>query len=197
MYFVFRSALQEWENDVNQAKLEGSPITTQPHLWDSLPLTTQLPLITFTTRQNALMLDNYFTGTIFDLYSTDLINLLSQAGIRFEQFPALVIDRTTRKPSQKEYKIFHLLEKYSGLDKDLTEIHDDTKEIIKLVLTDQCLQSGKPLFRLAESRNIVLIHLELKQSLELHNISGCRYIPLSEYCEDMHFYFDKLRKSDK
>jgi len=207
MYYVVKSSLEHWESHINsglddwvshinQAMIEGSPEETKPHWWAARPLTSALPLVTFTTPHGAPMLDNYFTGTIFDLYSTDLISLLHEAKVRFETFPTAVIDRVTREALDKKYQIFHLLEICPGLDMNLSDIDDSKAEINSLVLTAECLQLNKPFFRLAEAEDLVLISDELMQVFESHNMSGLRYVPINEFRVGMRHYFNKFKSGN-
>lgn len=62
------------------------------------------------------MLDNYFTGTRFDLYSKRLISILRAAGVQFETVPATLVDRKTREPLPVAYEVFHLLEVHPALE---------------------------------------------------------------------------------
>ena len=197
MYFVFKSALQVWQNDIIQAKIEGHPPKSQPHWWDCVPLTSPLPLITFTIKQNMPLIDNLFTGTIFELYSVNLVEILSEAGIHFETFPVKVVDDSTKGALGIQYRIFHLLEKYPGLDYDLSDIDDSATEIRKLVLRSECLKLKKLFFRVEGIEEIVLIHQELKGLLESRSITGCNYIPVNEYRSGVRFYFDQFNNNEE
>ena len=192
MYFVLKPTLQVWQNNLIQAKIEGSPPKTQPHWWDCVPLTSPLQPITFTMKQNVPLLDNLFTGTIFDLYSVELVETLSEAGIRFETFTAKIVNDTAREALGTEYKVFHLLEKHLAVDYELSDIDDSIGETRKLVLTNECLQLKRPFFRIEGIEEIVLIHQELKVLLESRGITGCNYIPVNEYQSGVRFYFNQF-----
>jgi hypothetical protein len=180
MYFVFNAILESWQGALVQAKIVGKPPQTTPHWWDCVPLNEPLPLLSFTTRQNAPMFDNYFTGTIFDIYSDKLISILRQSRVTFELFPVSMLDNLTDSPLETKYNIFHILESFSGLDRKLSDIDDDNVEIRRIVLTEECLRLRKPFFRLNEL-SLLLIHEELKATLEANQITGCSYTPLEEY----------------
>lgn len=192
MYFVFKPILQTWRNELLHAEIKGSIPVPQPHWWDCEPSTILLPMLTFTVKENMPLLDNLFTGTIFDLYSENLIKVLAGAGVQFETFPVQVVTRVTQQVSKFRYKVFHLLEKYPVIDYERSDIDDETGEIKKLVLSKEGRQFKRPFFRVDGMEEIVLIHQELKEELELSHITGCNYIPVSEYQSGLRFYFDQL-----
>jgi hypothetical protein len=195
MYFVFDSDMQVWKDHTNQAKIEGDPPLIQPHWWECLPISSNLPVIKFEVEHNAPSLDNYFTGTIFDLYSEHLVELFTKNGVKFETFPTIVVDSATKEPISKLYKIFHLLEISYGLDLALSDFGN--REIRKLVLSEDCLLQKRALFRLGERKSIVLIHQDLKEILETNNVGGCKFIPLEKFQTGMRLYFDELKSNKK
>lgn len=138
------------------------------------------------------LFDNLFTGTILELYSDRLVKMLEEAGIRFEIFPARVVEASTGKKVKVNYRIFHLLEKYPALDKKLSDIDDETGDIRKLVISKKYLRLKKPLFRIEGAEDIVLIHRELKDLLESQNITGCEYTLVDEYRSSIDSYFNQL-----
>lgn len=191
MYFVFESELCAWRNQIVQARLQGGVPDYQPHWWDCEPLTIPLPRLSFIINAKAPLLDNYFTGTEFDLYSARLVTFLREANVHFETFPAKVAERKTKQVlSSISYEVFHLLETHPGLDETRSDMDDE--EIRKLVLTDVCIQSRKPFFRLKENVGIVLIHQTLKSILDAAEITGCKYTPVDEFRTGIRFYFEEL-----
>ena len=112
MYMFIKADHYPWRNRSVQAEIHGAVPETAPHGWEGVPLTTPPPHLTFAVSAKAPMLDNYFTGTEFDLYSERLIRLLRAAGVQGETFPATLVDRKTKKPLPAACKVFHLLEVY-------------------------------------------------------------------------------------
>lgn len=103
--------------------------------------------------------DNYFTGTVFDLYTPRLIEVFREAGIRFETFPAEIIDRKTKKQVEVEYNIFHLLEIAEGIDVEKSDYDNDSPyDIRHLVMKDESLHQGKLMFRDQKFQQLVLMH---------------------------------------
>ena len=126
--------------------------------------------------------DNYNTGTVFDLYSPRLVNILKETGIQFETFPAQIIDRKTKKPLDVEYEIFHLLEMAKGIDEEKSDFDTESPyDIRHLVMADENIYHGRMLFRDQKFIQLVLMHEQLKQQLEQVGISGCTYTPIEEY----------------
>jgi hypothetical protein len=199
MYYVFQVTLQDWRNQIIRAELRDYGIDVgraknhqhvpvpepEPHWWKATPLVAPLPHLTFTANPNAPIPDNFFTGTIFDLYSVKLITLLEEFHVRFEVFPATIVVRKTNALLPVEYNVFHLLEIEPALDvhQSVFQAHN----IKKLVITSQCLAAAKPLFRVQEAIDLVLIHQRLKDVLTACGITGCTYTPVDEYTTGVPF----------
>ena len=179
MYSVFKPLWRSWRNQVVQAKLH-TPLSPFHELdsgadwWEARPLQSPLPPLTFAVNKRAPFLDNYRTDWSFDLYSAKLIELLRNAGILFEIFPATLIDYKTNEPLSQQYAVFHLLETHPCID--IEQSGHGT-----LTLSDDCLQHGRPLFRPAEAIQLVLIHQSLQTQLDAAQITGCAYELLSRY----------------
>jgi hypothetical protein len=154
----------------------------KPHWWDAEPLSIPISPITFAVHKKSLMPDNLNTAnSVFDLYSPQLINLLSDLQIKFETFPATLIDAQTQEVLPFSYKIFHLLEIYSALDESQSIRDKNIGTIEKLVLNEEIANSRKLMFRVKESRNLVLVHEELKERLINNKITGCLYTPVERF----------------
>ena len=177
MYF-FQSLLAVKGKRTIQAKITTKPPITNPHWWEGKPIST-MPVMKFVLGSGLPSFDNLFTGTIFDIYSSRSIKMLQDYDINFETFDVNVISGTQQTKVENEYKIFHLLENHPGLDLNVSDI--DAREIRKLVLTKECQQLRRPLFRLSERISLVLIHSDLKNVLEENNISGCQYISINDF----------------
>jgi len=174
MYFVFESAIIPWRNSLLYATIQGGRPDFpeyEPHWYLAQPLIKPLPPLTFAIHARAPKLDNYPTGTIMDLYSIRLINLLHESEVKFETFPVTIIDRKTKEVLPLHYELFHLLEMYPAIEKQLPR---------GLILTEACLRSKRLLFRAKEQMNLVLIHQDLKEKLEEAGIIGCHYTPVQE-----------------
>lgn len=182
MYFIFQPEIRSWQNKLLQAELQGKrPFFPEyePHWWNAQPLLRPLPHFTFSIDTRAPFLDNYWTGTEFDLYSNKLISFLYAVGAKFETFPVTIVDRHDKSAIPVEYKIFHLLETYPGIDIECSDIDD--QEIRKLVITSQCLQEKGLIFRDRNLCFLVLVHKKLKDDLHKANITGCNYTPIEEF----------------
>lgn len=193
MYFVFEPTLQGSRKDISLAKLQGIPPKTHPHWWDCEMLTTPLPLINFEVNTTPLP-DIVFTGSIFDLYSSRVIEILSRAGVLFESFPAHLVNQFKQTVPNAEYRIFHLLEKHPGIDFSLSNIDDESMEIRRLVVAEERMQIKKLFFRAEGLEEIVLIHEELRELFNAHEITGCSYTPLNEYRSGIRFYFEQQKE---
>jgi hypothetical protein len=179
MYSVFKPLWRSWRNQVVQAKLltplpPFHELDPAANWWEARPLQSPLPMLTFAVNKHAPFLDNYRTDWSFDLYSTRLIELLRNAGIQFETFPATLLDYKTDEPLPQRYAVFHLLEIHPCID--LEQSGHGT-----LILCESCLQHKRPLFRPAEAIQLVLMHQSLHIQLNAAQITGCAYEPLSRY----------------
>lgn len=185
MYYVFESAVLSWRNHTLWAEIEGGrPLFPEykPDWWQAQPLEQPLPFFTFMINEKAPKPDNYFTGTVFDLYTPRLIEVFREAGIRFETFPAEIIDRKTKKQVEVEYNIFHLLEIAEGIDVEKSDYDNDSPyDIRHLVMKDESLHQGKLMFRDQKFQQLVLMHEQLKARLDQAGITGCSYTTVDEF----------------
>jgi hypothetical protein len=205
MYYVFEADIVTWRNRRVFADIL-TPIQytdySPPDWWDATPLIKSIPTLQFAVNPKAPLLDNYNIG-YYQLYSQRLIDLLQAVDVRFELFAASLVDIKTQAIISDRYAIFHLLEIYSAVDKTLSDtgkkdLIDDIlqKEIDdlegqelfaeyigvrKLVVSNDRMIHPKPLFRVAEHKNLVFIHESLKVVLDAEGITGCRYTPVGEY----------------
>lgn len=179
MYFVFEATMRSWRNRLVQAEIMGPLPSYEPHWWLSQPLIFPLPPMTFGVVPKGPMPDNFWTGSIFDLYSVHLTDALNKVGVHFETFPAAIVDRKTGMDLPVQYEVFHLLEQHPALDKEQSDI--GRHGIGKLVLSAASMCHNRPLFRVAEQFNIVLIRDDLRVALDTIGITGCTYTPVEEY----------------
>ena len=182
MYYVFRPAIVTWRKSLLYAHIQGGRPTFpeyDPFWWDCVPQRKPFPHFRFLVNARAPRLDNYNTGTEFDLYSARLLSLLHQAEVPFETFPATLVDRKTLQILPDQYETFHLLDESPALDEVRTVVN--SRGIDKLVLTNDFLQSQKPLVRISQYRSMVLIHRKLKQKFDEWKITGCHYTHVDEY----------------
>lgn len=177
-YVVVTDELRSWRNRILQAEIQGNVPETYPHWWDGVPLTVPPPHLAFAVSAKGPMLDNYFTGTEFDLYSERLITLLRDAGVQFETFPATLVDRKTKTPLPVTYEVFHLLEVHPALD-----VYDsDDPSVLEAELNrERIAQHNRPFFRAQECKGIVLIKDTLRQHLDEVGIRGNQYMTMEEY----------------
>lgn len=180
MYIILKPLLRSWRNRILQAEIQGDVPETHPHWWDGVPLTTPPPPLIFAVSAKGPMLDNYFTGNRFDLYSERLITLLREAGVQFETFPATLVDRKTKEPLPVVYAVFHLLEIHPGLN-----VHHATQGppiVDRAELNaEKYKHHMRPFFRAQESPDLVLVHETLKLHFDTVGITGCNYIPVEEF----------------
>jgi len=186
MYYVFRHEIKSWRNGILQAWASQTINYQQikPHWWLAQPLTSPPPKLEFLMDSKAPKLDNQFTGTDLDLYSSRFIEIIRAAGVNFETFPIILRDRDTREVLPLNYELFHLLEKYPALDWERSELESEglsIRKVKKLVLVDNFLESRKPLVRLSEMKQVVLMHENLKNTLDRAGITGCLYVAVDKY----------------
>jgi hypothetical protein len=207
MYYRFSSTIITWHNSTLRAEPSAETLKYQDyisqyehHWWlaKPAPKSPHQPL-TFYVDSKAPMLDNYFTGTLFDLYSAELIHLLQENEVRFETFPAILLDKATKTRLPTEYRVFHLLEHKSvssellaslnrSLDMNnlLSQLRQDhqpnaseTGSEIQDMNTDKTNQDNKAIanrmFRVLEEPSVVLIDGTLQEILDGLQVTGCLY----------------------
>lgn len=197
MYYVFQTYALTWRNRALQALPQGEIPDYEPDWWDAKPIRTKLPKFHFLFSSDKLFPDAYWTGAEFELYSSRLIKILREAGVKFETFSAEI--RVKKKIDlPKQYKVFHLLELYPAIDQKLshenlssTNIGTSIQEMMfieirKLVLTKSCLRAKRPMFRIKELPNLVLIHETLRAKLDAEGFTGYKCVAVEDYKFSLH-----------
>lgn len=189
MYRVLRSKIIGWRGKTLLARSEPLLHECEPHWWLAQPLTKRPDRFRFHIDGRGPRPDNYPCGSGIDMYSRRLVELLSAQGVRHEAFPADVIDVRTGEGLGSDYMAFHLLEIHPAVDhrrSDLTYDGDGADRAVisavrRLVLTEECLRAGRPMFRPAELFGLVLVHERLVAVMEDHGITGNVYTPLEQF----------------
>lgn len=166
MYYIFREEIVSWRNQILQAKLENPEpkYEIQENFWKGDTLV-NIPKMTFSINEKAPLLDNYFTGRLFWLFSARLVSIFKDFGVAFELFPTIIIDRKTKNELPVEYMLFHLMQFGSGLDD---------------YLFNDKVNQGLPMFRIQESPDLVVINENLKNAISQTGITGCNIAPLNQ-----------------
>jgi hypothetical protein len=188
MYFAFNSDLKTWRNKPLIARSEPLLADCEPHWWLAQPLTKKPDRFKFFIPKNGQRLDNYCSGSEIDMYSQKIIDIISDHGVCFESFPADVFDaKSGELLSSDGYRAFHLLEIRPSVDlgkSTITRIDRGelpTLSVVKpVVLYQEILDCPKPLFRMEDFFNHVLIHQSLRDSFDKAGITGCKYTPIDE-----------------
>lgn len=200
MYFNFQAEMIQWIDEerhhvetlqaefLDDSRAFRDELIAHRISWFSelpIPIPPAAPL-TFAVNAMAPLLDNYFAGGgSFDLFSTRLVSLLREVGVRFETFPATLVDRDTGLILTAEYELFHLLEEYAVVDELVEEwnakhrsdlvtstISGSTAAGNPSAKVDAVQVAHRPMFRL-EDQALVVIHQNLKTILEEAGITGC------------------------
>jgi hypothetical protein len=192
MYYVFEGdhRVETW------AKVQGEmpnflELEPEWHWWSDDPLPVPFPETTFLL-PNGRLRDRYKTGSIFDLYSERLAELLHGAGVKCEYFQVNILRGNQQKHSSRKYYAFHLMETLAAIDyakSELTESMishldpDDPSlnDILRIQLTEEFLRTPRPLVRDVSRPYTLLLHQSLKDLLTQKRITGCKYIPYQNY----------------
>jgi hypothetical protein len=196
MYYVFKVEIAG-QNDLKYAELVGEMpnFLSIANEWSfDTPLSVPFPKTTFSVDESIYQ-DAYQTGSIFDLHSEKLADLIRASGTRCEYFPAQMVSRKSGEKISSKYFAFHLMETYNAIDYTKSILIEDVepvpefilktrikkgnprfwKRIISLELTEEILSRQRPMFRDKERPRLVIVHEALKQRFDLSGIKGCRY----------------------
>jgi hypothetical protein len=156
----------------NARLLTNLPGIRAIHWWTANPLVLPTPELVFSVYPQVSRYDNYpVVTTGIELYSQRLLTILAQAGVRFQSFPAILVDVESNAIISTNYAVFHLLECYPAIDiEQSTATH--------LILTTAFLHHARPLFRPAEAFNRMFIRQDLRTQLQEEEITGCLYEPI-------------------
>lgn len=189
MYWIFLTDLIEWKNGLIIGKIINNPRKPlqKPDWWSQDIISDPRPAFKFSINPEAPSVDNYPTGTIYDLYSKKLLSILAEEKIAFETFTTNLFDVKTGNQLETSHWVFRLLEMHDALDKKRTTFESKLVRgirgdwIRKLVLDHDFQKRKIQMTRIETKKDIVIIHDDLKNKLERNNISGCKYQPVDEY----------------
>lgn len=180
-YFIFKPDTIVGNNDILYAKRHpnSSSYSQIREIWRSNNQINQpFPKIKLVVDEHDVMLDNYNTGTKFELFSEKLIILLKSKNVKFESFPVELIGKESSTTLNEKYSLFRLLELYPAFDMPNTIIGE--WGLKKATLSNEFIESGILMARVTQHRSTTLIHKSLRTFLEANNITGCRYEPLDK-----------------
>lgn len=126
--------------------------------------------------------DNYTNWGSLSLYSMRLIDLIANAGGRFETFNTTLLSRKSGEELPLNYEVFRLLEMHSAIDPERSDIRKDAKGSTyhrHLKLKEEFISNPIPILR--ERFFKVLVHKTLKNAIEQAGITGCEFTPLYEH----------------
>lgn len=192
MFYIFKSQIMQWRNGSLQAALSHyEPIydLMQRAWWYGGSIPQPLQLIQFVIPEKAPLLDNFWTGTLFNLYSSSLISIFRSKGINFDTFPASISRKKTGPVVNKAYELFRLLETKDGVDEQRTKYQEinfksgTVKMIEHLYLTKSFTENNVPMTRLFNHTHLTIVNSEIKSAIENSELTGCLFIPIDEYTE--------------
>lgn len=192
MFYIFTSQIIQWHNVTLQAEIQNyQPLYDQLQRawWYGESFPTKPDRFVFEISEKAPLLDNFWTGTVFNLYSTKLISILGSSNISFETFPTSLLRKKTKKPIDKKYEVFRLLEISDAIDEQRTHYQIvnsksiTLKNIKRLYLTNEFTNKPKPITRILNHAYLTIVSEEIKALIEENRISGCAFIPIDQYTE--------------
>jgi hypothetical protein len=182
MYYFFSAKLVYWKDEVVEALVMNEPPPEYvKNWWYGEKLSLEPYEFSFSIDDQALLLDNYRTASIFDLYSEKLISILSKATIKHELFPVKLFSKVNGASLNLDHKVFRLTEINDCLDENQSTFkvlplgRRQIKALQQPYFKDAFLKSGKLLTRIAGHEKVVIIHEDLKKLLEDEKISGCKF----------------------
>lgn len=181
-YYILEEDFLSWRNHLIQAEVtDEAAVRLQEFFWKPEPIRPDFPEFTFKASPFAPKPDCFKTGTLISLYSHRLVAIIQNAGVLCETFPALLVDRKTNEPLEKQsHKVFHLMDVRLAFDDKRSDLDYETLAIHSIVLSDECLQEEPKLFR--EKRwPYVLIHSSLKRRFEEKEITGFHFTPIEDF----------------
>lgn len=197
MYYIFETEIFEWDKQSLRASIVNySKVHTylQEQWWYGQKIDTPIPKFVFEFNESAPTPDNYWTGTLFNLYSRKLIEIFINLRIQYEVFPAKIISRETKKPLMYDYGVFRLLEVDNVIDNEKSTFVTSMiggysiNRLRKLILLKEFSNQVKLITRIRNYENITIVHEELKNILEENNITGCSYVPLYENMHEFEIF---------
>ena len=130
--------------------------------------------------------DHYASDVGFDLYSARLIELMEAFGVKFEHFPAKLVDEKGRPLSEPRYYIFHSLEDVlDAMDKEKSEWPDNWRDGVPRLVLDYDRFEHRPLF-VCKDVATRLMRNDLKETVKAQNITGFWFRRLEDYKSGKH-----------
>ena len=204
MYYVFKAEIAG-QNDLMYAEVVGEmpnflDIRKEWSWWSDIPLPVPFPKTIFSVDENIYQ-DAYQTGSIFDLHSEKLADLIRASGTKCEYFPVEMVYRQSGKTIPSKYYAFHLMETYGAIEYARSTLIEDVesvpdfilkerrrrgnprlmKHLVALELSEEVLSRQRPMFRDNERPRLVFVYEALKQKFEISGIKGCKYTHYKDF----------------
>ena len=137
MYYLFEAEIAG-ENDLTYADAVGEvpnflDIRKEWSWWSDIPLPVPFSKTTFSIDESIYQ-DAYQTGSIFDLHSEKLADLIRASGTKCEYFPVEMVSRKSGKNIPSKYFAFHLMVTYSAIDYARSTLIEDVEPVPEFIL---------------------------------------------------------------
>lgn len=131
-----------------------------------------------------IMMPMFYSGLL--LFNDEMIGALQKSGVNnFQVFDAIIKD-TVNNTEYNNYKVINIIGVVAAadLDKSDYEAHDGAALIdtdFDSLVIDESKAKGQYMFRLAEAVSAIVIHENVKKSLESNGIQFLDFIPPEEW----------------
>jgi hypothetical protein len=178
MYFVLQSQVFDYLGKTVHAKLLFRPKFNQ-FWWFGQPMSEPVPAIPFLIPKIPDYPDHFFTGTEFDLLSPRLVAIFADKGVHFEAFPVGMIETGSNLEKDMNYSNVRVLDIFDFIDPKKSQI--TTRGIKKIVFQKSAYENPKMAFRLLNSESLLIIHEDIKNTIERQKLSGCSIKPIESF----------------
>jgi len=192
MFYIFNHRITQWHNVTLQAEIRNyQPLYDQLQRawWYGGDIPLKPDRFVFEISEKAPLLDNFWTGTVFNLYSAKLISIFESCNITFETFAASLVRKRTLKQIEAKYEVFRLLELSDAVDEQRTSYKQidykniSIRKIENLYLTEEFMKKPKPITRILNHANLTVVTEKVKNLLEENLITGCDFTAIDQYTE--------------
>lgn len=137
--------------------------------------------LTFSVNPKWKLPDVCDTTCGLDLYSTAMIELMHEFGVKFETFPATLVNREGEKLPEQNYKIFHLMEPaLEAMDIEKSQWQENWRIGVPRLVLDMKGLDHRPMFTVGKLYTRVMRD-DLKQAIRERRLTGFAFLSLERF----------------
>lgn len=177
MLYILRQQYVPKNSTYVHAQPVGGPVVASPHWFSDTPVSLTPAHPTYQLNTQCIGVDLIPTGDTMNLHSEMFVEVLARFDVRFETFPATVLDRKGAAAS-KRYALFHLME----IQRPVARRVPNANGVMQLLpMSQRFAPDAPPVFHPSTHASLTFVTESVKEAIETAGLTGCTFEVVDEH----------------